>query len=275
LLWTNISFAWTALILSFLLSVIWILRLTIKNRRPRFLYDINRTLRKHHKLIGITLIAAGLAHGLLSGESVLSLNLGTATWSVSILLCISWIIRNRFKVKRAWIVCHRILTLAFTALIALHIISVGGFLIDDLISGNISQPQIAAIDINAETVSSAPSADPAKTYTIPKPSPEQPAQSQAPSETASVYKDGAYEGTAAGYRPGIVVEVVIEGGKIISVTVIDHNEKGEQHWGAPVRLIPQAIVEAQSANVDSISGATKTSNGIKKAVNDALSKALL
>ena len=60
--------------------------------------------------------------------------------------------------------------------------------------------------------------------------------------------DGVYTGTGAGMQSNIVVDVTVKDGKI-----------------------PAAIVEAQSTDVDAVATATFTSNGIKEAVDNALS----
>ncbi len=96
-----------------------------------------------------------------------------------------------------------------------------------------------------------------------------------PEPTApSTYIDGVYQATAKGFRAGLVVEVTIENDIIVSVVVISHNEVHKSFWGVPVRVIPQRIIEAQSTDVHTVSGATRTSRGIIKAVNDALNQAL-
>ena len=67
---------------------------------------------------------------------------------------------------------------------------------------------------------------------------------------------------------------MIENDTIISVEVIDHNEVKDRYWRYPVQAIPEWIVEAQSTDVDTVSGATSTSHGIINATNEALAKAL-
>ena len=253
-LWTNIIFAWIALILSFLLIIIWLLRLICKNKKPRLIFHINRYLRRHHKLIGILLILSGVIHGFFSSDKLLSLNWGTALWFVSILLGLNWLFRNKLRPK--WMTYHRILTAVFAVLVVIHIVDVGGFILDDMIAGDVTSPQ--QINETAETDTAAPYETTISTD-----------ESETP-----VYIDGTYTGTGTGYNPGLTVEVVIEDGLIVSVTIIEHNEEKERYWGYPVEAIPEAIVEAQSTDVDSISGATMTSEGIKEAVDDALSKAL-
>ena len=70
---------------------------------------------------------------------------------------------------------------------------------------------------------------------------------------------------------GIIVSVYIEKGKISDITVISTPDDSV-FWKKAVKLI-DIIEEAQSANVDGISGATYSSNGLKNAVEDALGKA--
>lgn len=284
-LWLDIILAWVAVALSFLLIVIWALRLINKRKKITWVQKLNRSLRKHHKVIGLFLIFTALIHGLLSSESVFSLNWGTANWIVSILLGLSWLLRKKLSLKKWWMYIHRILTVAFVALLVIHIISVDGIILDDLIAGRIKPPSTQTEQTEIVVVESEPEqTEQTKLPTLlPKneDTAQTPQQTQTPAPTpiqtpsdVSIYKDGVYEGTATGYRPGLVVEVVIENGQIASVTVTDHNEKNERFWGVPVELIPQLIVESQSTDVDTVSGATMTSEGIINAVNDALSKAI-
>ncbi|MBX4270263.1 4Fe-4S binding protein [Clostridium estertheticum] len=92
----------------------------------------------------------------------------------------------------------------------------------------------------------------------------------APSSTTnSKYKDGTYIGTGYGYMSNINVSVIIKNDKITNVKVDSINDSYKE----PVNVIPQEIVQTQSSNVDVVSGATHTSNGIMSAASDALSKA--
>ena len=68
------------------------------------------------------------------------------------------------------------------------------------------------------------------------------------------YKDGTYTGEADGFGGTVAVEVTVKDGKIEAV-------------------IPK-IIEAQSAEVDTISGATFSSTGIKNAAEQALEQAV-
>ena len=81
--------------------------------------------------------------------------------------------------------------------------------------------------------------------------------------------DGVYEGTGAGLNGQIKVSVTVSGGKITEVKVLEHSETAGISDPA-IEKIPAAIVEAQSADVDIVSGATFTSKGIIEAVKNAL-----
>ena len=91
--------------------------------------------------------------------------------------------------------------------------------------------------------------------------------------TSSTYKDGTYTGEGTGYRPGLQVSVTVKNGKISAVEVLSNNET-PRFSQMPIQQIPQEIIAAQSTKVDTVSGATRTSNGIIEAVNNALSQAL-
>jgi uncharacterized protein with FMN-binding domain len=88
-------------------------------------------------------------------------------------------------------------------------------------------------------------------------------------ETA--YVDGTYEGQGEGMHP-LKVSVEVKDGKIASVTVTEQQET-EGVSDPALEQIPAAIVENNSTDVDVVSGATLTSNGIIEAVNNALEQA--
>lgn len=83
-------------------------------------------------------------------------------------------------------------------------------------------------------------------------------------------EDGYYTGAASGYGGELSVEVAVENGEISAVEVLDHSESDGVSDPAFAE-VPDAIVAANSADVDVVSGATMTSEGLMAAVNDALS----
>lgn len=88
------------------------------------------------------------------------------------------------------------------------------------------------------------------------------------------YKDGTYTGTGNGFRPGLEVSVTVKSGKISDIQITNINDT-PGYYDQPVSIIPQEIIKAQSTNVDAVSGATRSSNGIMMAVEDALQKAVI
>jgi len=70
----------------------------------------------------------------------------------------------------------------------------------------------------------------------------------------------------------MVIEVVVEEGVVKSVNVLEHNETPGV-GSVAVDWMPERIVEANSADVDGVTGATITSDAIKAAVNAALQAA--
>ena len=83
---------------------------------------------------------------------------------------------------------------------------------------------------------------------------------------------GVLTGTADGFGGPITVSVTMDDDKIAAVEVVSNSETPEIA-GAALEQIPAAIVAANSADVDIVSGATYTSNGIINAVKNALESA--
>ncbi len=81
-----------------------------------------------------------------------------------------------------------------------------------------------------------------------------------------------YEGTAAGKNGDVTVQVVYEDNEIKSVTVTDQKET-EGIADPALEQIPAAIVDAQTPNVETVSGATVTSEAIINATKAALESA--
>lgn len=84
---------------------------------------------------------------------------------------------------------------------------------------------------------------------------------------------GIYEGTARGYMGNVTVHVTVDDSSIVKVDVVFCTDMPTNISRVAVAQIPQSIVDHQSVKVDSVSGATFTSNAIKAAVTDALTKA--
>ena len=94
---------------------------------------------------------------------------------------------------------------------------------------------------------------------------EQPAENE-------IYKDGTYEGLGEGHNGPIKVKVTVAGEKITAIEVLEQMET-EVIYKAAEQPVIQAMIEANSVAVDTITGATKSSEGIMEAVQDALKAA--
>ena len=86
------------------------------------------------------------------------------------------------------------------------------------------------------------------------------------------YKDGTYQGSGTGFGGTVSVQVTISGGKITSIDVLSASGETPSYFASAQGVISR-MISGQTPNVDAVSGATYSSNGIIQAVQDALSKA--
>ena len=87
----------------------------------------------------------------------------------------------------------------------------------------------------------------------------------------SIYLDGIYTAEATGFEGQITVQVTVAEDKITDITILSAEDE-EEYLSRSKQVIP-AILEGQSPNVDTVSGATYSSTGILNAVKLALAKA--
>lgn len=90
--------------------------------------------------------------------------------------------------------------------------------------------------------------------------------------TDGTYADGTYTGSASGYGGTITVSVKISGGKIASISIVSASGETASYL-AKAKAVINKVISAQSPNVDAVSGATYSSNGILNAIKKALNKA--
>ncbi len=254
----NLITAWTSVVLLFAVIVIWILRILVQKKivsKDSFFYKANRILRKYHKYFGIAFLAVAFTHGVLSSAEIFSINWGSLSFFFIAVMSLLYIIKQKVQ-RRTWVNMHRVLTLAVVLTFIFHLFDVGVYGLKllqtpaatlDLSEGEIDYLQeIAESDMSLST-----------------------------GETIITYQDGVYTGVADGFGPDLTVEVTIENNLITDIVVVSHNEVSARFYERPIAEIPAAIVAAQSVAVDSVSGATYTSIGIKNAVIDALSQAIV
>lgn len=81
--------------------------------------------------------------------------------------------------------------------------------------------------------------------------------------------DGVYTGVAADFRGDTEVQVTVENGYITDITVLSYKDD-EEFFQKAQSSIPDQIISEQSIDVQGVSGATFSSNGILESVADAL-----
>lgn len=82
--------------------------------------------------------------------------------------------------------------------------------------------------------------------------------------------DGVYEGSCETLLVSADVRVTVEDHQIKEIELVKHNH-GK---GASAEVIPGKIIQAQSLEVDIVSGATSSSKVILKAVENALDRGM-
>lgn len=95
-------------------------------------------------------------------------------------------------------------------------------------------------------------------------------EEEVPSDSG--YKDGVYTGTGVGFRGEISVQVAVESGEIADVQILSA-EKDDKAYVDRASTLTEEIIETQSTEVDTVSGATFSSQGIIDAAEEALGKA--
>lgn len=99
----------------------------------------------------------------------------------------------------------------------------------------------------------------------------------APMMRLGAYKDGSYTGSPAdAYYGTVQVKAVIRNGKIVDVVFLDRPHTHENSIfinGQAMPLLTQEAIQAQSAQVDGVSGASFTSAAFKESLASALALA--
>ena len=90
-------------------------------------------------------------------------------------------------------------------------------------------------------------------------------------KSGAIYADGAYEGHGVGFRGDITVNVTVADGTIEDIAVTSSQD--DEPYLANALAVIDRVLAAQTDDVDTVSGATFSSRGIREAVSDALSAA--
>ena len=88
-------------------------------------------------------------------------------------------------------------------------------------------------------------------------------------EGDNLYVPGTYTGTSKGFGGDIEVTVTVSENAIEDIQITGDHET-ENIGSFAVDMLGEKILEAQSPEIDALTGATVTSNGILRALNDAL-----
>lgn len=88
----------------------------------------------------------------------------------------------------------------------------------------------------------------------------------------AIYIPGTYSATAAGINGNVTVTMTFDETSITDV-VVDAAAETPSLGGAAAPVLQQAILDAQSADVDSVAGATITSEAVKKAAQKCIAQA--
>jgi len=90
-------------------------------------------------------------------------------------------------------------------------------------------------------------------------------------EILELVRDGSYTGEGKGFSGPITVAVTVRNHQIVKIAVLSQQEVVE-YWTKVKEKIPQEILEKQNMDVDMVSGASQSSEGLVGAIMDALEK---
>jgi len=228
---------------------------------------LNRFFAKCHVPFGVILLITGLAHGILAGNTagsgiagirlgsqLFTLNWGTACLIIGVLLGLTYAFRRRLK--KWWMPLHRALTAAIMAVLVLHVCSTSILLFS---GGGAADVSDSAASYSAASYSAGADGDGSSLQSV-------------PDFSGAVLADGVYEGSAQGYKGTITVSVTVSGGAVTDIEVVGESDTANYFSRAEALL--DDIVSRQSLDVDSVSGATYSSQGLINAVYDALGGAV-
>jgi uncharacterized protein with FMN-binding domain len=138
----------------------------------------------------------------------------------------------------------------------------------------------SATDAGATPMSAPPPAKPTSTPTstpIPTSTPTPVSTPKPTPKPAGQYADGTYTGTAAdAYYGTVQVKAVVSGGKLTAVNFLQYpsDRRTSQNISAhAMPILSSEAIQAQSANVNAVSGATETSAAFNQSLASALSQA--
>lgn len=134
------------------------------------------------------------------------------------------------------------------------------------------QPTIAPTTNQTSQPTQAPVASSSNTTPAPTATP-----TPTPAQTAGGYKNGTFTGSIQdAYYGNIQVQAVISGGKIVDVLFLQYpndNSTSQYINSQALPMLKQEAIQAQSANISGISGASATSPAFIASLTDAINQA--
>ena len=130
-------------------------------------------------------------------------------------------------------------------------------------------PALLSPDAESSMAEETPAPAPSVRHTV---SPSPSAEIETLVQGTGNYPDGVYTGSAQGYGGTVTVQVTVENGQIVSIEILSASGETDSFFARAKGVIDK-ILTAQTWEVDGVSGATYSSDGIKGAVQNALTGA--
>lgn len=253
-LFISVTTAWLCTLGVFILSIIYLLRILAKKSEIEWIANLNKKFRKiHTPLCHVTLLLA-ILHGLFSSIPIISANPGTLATFLILLMGLLAMLKK--KLKKFWMPSHRIMTLMVCVLVVIHIYQVGFVGMERYLQVFYSSTNELLEDGSKDISQNDSNNDDLKIV------------------DKLTFNDGEFEGISNGFGEKLTVKVLVENSEIVSVEIVSHNEVGEHIYGKAFNSVPFEIINKQTTDVESVSGATYSSYGIMLAVEDALKDAV-
>jgi len=147
---------------------------------------------------------------------------------------------------------------------------------------NNGAPSLASTDITPSSDSvnsntSFPQSKPNSSSTSSTPNNSTNSSSTTPQTNTGRYKNGTFTGTSAdAYYGNVQVQATVKNGKITDVQFLDHPQDRSRSMminNQSMPMLRSEAIQAQSANVDAVSGATMTSEAFIQSLQSALDQA--
>lgn len=84
------------------------------------------------------------------------------------------------------------------------------------------------------------------------------------------FGNGVFSGSGQGFGGPIDLEIVVENHQITQVNIISADGEDRAYYEQVLQVLPAAVIQAQNTDVDTVSGATFSSQGMLEAVSQAI-----